>query len=169
MWLKVLCSLKLVEICIFMSLLMRHENGSLFLIKKKTCLVPIDAPLRLNLGDGGIFHIFKAQVFLEMSLVYAHRHGYISIAVQRSMSPAGEPLTAPPEVMTAWWKTSHFLLTVSISLGVSYRLLNNSKTNNQTFWKLNAFLSIREQFIDWSSITQLAFSVIQTITKCYFY
>lgn len=64
------------------------------------CSVPVDAPLRLQLGDGGIFHVLKPQVFLEVSLVYAHGHGHVSAAIQGSVCAAGEPLAAPPEVMT---------------------------------------------------------------------
>lgn len=45
------------------------------------CTIPVDAPFRLDLGDGGIFYILKPQIFLEMSLVYAHRHGHVSIAI----------------------------------------------------------------------------------------
>lgn len=62
--------------------------------------LPVDAPLWFNLSDGGILHILKAQVLLEMSLVYAHRHGNVPIAVQRCMGPAGEPLPTPPDVTT---------------------------------------------------------------------
>lgn len=59
--------------------------------------IPVDAPLRLYLGDGGILHILKSQVFLEMSLVYVHRHRHISIAIQGSVGSAGEPLATPPK------------------------------------------------------------------------
>lgn len=62
--------------------------------------LPVDAPLWFNLGDGGILHVLKAQVFLEMSLVYAHRHRNVPVAVQRCVGPAGEPLTAPPNGTT---------------------------------------------------------------------
>lgn len=72
--------------------------------------LPVNAPLWFNLGDGGILHILKAQVFLEMSLVYAHRHRNVPVAVQRCVGPAGEPLTTPPNVMTEQWKFSLCIL-----------------------------------------------------------
>lgn len=62
--------------------------------------VPVDAPLWLDLGDAGILHILKAQIFLEMSLVYAHRHGHIAVAVQGGVSSACKPLAAPPTETT---------------------------------------------------------------------
>lgn len=60
---------------------------------------PVDAPLWLNLGDAGILHVLKAQVFLQMGLVYAHRHGHVAVAVQGGVSSARQPLAAAPAVM----------------------------------------------------------------------
>lgn len=61
--------------------------------------VPVNAPLWLNLGDAGILHVLEPQVFVEMSLVDAHGHRHIAVAVQGSMSSAGKPLATPPKVM----------------------------------------------------------------------
>lgn len=62
------------------------------------CSIPVDAPLWLYLGDGRILYILKPQVFLEMSLVYAHRHRHVSIAMQGSMGTTRKPLATPPKV-----------------------------------------------------------------------
>lgn len=63
------------------------------------CTIPVDTPLRLYLGDGGILYILKPQVFLEMSFVYAHRHRHVAIAMQGSVGTTGEPLATPPKVI----------------------------------------------------------------------
>lgn len=68
------------------------------MLKYLRCIIPVDTPLRLYLGDGGILNVLKPQVFLEMSLVYAHRYRHIAIAMQRSMGATGEPLATPPKV-----------------------------------------------------------------------
>ena len=62
--------------------------------------VPVDAPLGLDLSDGGILHVLEAQVFLEVGPVYAHGHRHVSEALQGRVGFAGEPLSAPPAVTT---------------------------------------------------------------------
>lgn len=79
------------------------------------CYLPVDAPLWLDLGDGGILHVLKAQVFLEMSLVNAHRYGNVAVAVQWRMGPAGEPLSTSPNVTTEQWKIRTFIILIRVS------------------------------------------------------
>lgn len=81
----------------------------------KCCYLPVDAPLWLDLGDGGILHILEAQVFLEMSLVNAHRHGNVAVAVQWCVGPAGEPLTTSPNITTEQWKIRTFIILITVS------------------------------------------------------
>lgn len=52
-------------------------------------VIPVDTPLRLYFGDGGILDVLKQQVFLEMSFVDAHRHRHVAIAVQWCMGTTG--------------------------------------------------------------------------------
>lgn len=68
--------------------------------QKSSLSIPEYAPLWLNLGDGGILHVFKLQVFLEFGLIYAYRHRHVSIAVQGGMGSACKPLASSPKVMT---------------------------------------------------------------------
>ena len=50
-----------------------------------TTALPEDAPLRLDLGDGGVFHVLEALVFLQVGLVHADRHRHVAVAVQGSV------------------------------------------------------------------------------------
>lgn len=64
-------------------------------------VAPVDAPLRLDLGDAGILHVLEAQVSLQVSLVDADGHGHVAVAVQGGVSPARQPLAPPPVGTTA--------------------------------------------------------------------
>lgn len=70
--------------------------------RRRSDAAPVDAPLRLDLGDAGILHVLKAQVLLQVGLVYAHRHGHVAVAVQGGVSSARQPLAAPPAAMMSW-------------------------------------------------------------------
>lgn len=79
----------------------QREDG-----RRSADAAPVDAPLRLDLGDAGVLHVLEAQVFLQVGLVDADRHGHVAVAVQGGVSSARQPLATPPAETTAWERTN---------------------------------------------------------------